>query len=397
MTDANKLKTKYIFLQSFYWLLFCPGIAYMNTFLTFRGQTPAAIGLISAAAGTVSALVQPALGKLADQNEHFSWKVQLCFMAFLCALCNILMFPVKNLTATSMLYALFFMLLYAMMPFLNGAAFYYETCGINLNFGFARGMGSLFYAVGALLMGKCVAEYGAQLIPAISAAVSALLVILGASMPYRKNFAAVQTASVRNEKTASPVEFFQNNPGFIMMLVAFALLITFHNMTNTFMLQIVQRAGGADTQMGAAVALAAVTELIPLFMFSKLIKKFSSAGLLFTSAIFFFLKAVMLFAAHSMDAIYFAQSLQMLGYGLFTPASVYYAKEAMTPDKKMQGQSLLAGAITLGGVIGNLIGGVIIQNSGVEADLLTGVFVTLAAAALVGAFGLKRKHFPGNK
>ena len=63
----------------------------------------------------------------------------------------------------------------------------------------------------------------------------------------------------------------------------------------------------------------------------------------------------------------------------------------------MQGQSLLAGAITLGGVIGNLIGGVIIQNSGVEADLLTGVFVTLAAAALVGAFGLKRKHFPGNK
>ena len=36
MTDANKLKTKYIFLQSFYWLLFCPGIAYMNTFSNFQ-------------------------------------------------------------------------------------------------------------------------------------------------------------------------------------------------------------------------------------------------------------------------------------------------------------------------------------------------------------------------
>ncbi len=394
MTQDNKLKIKYTLMQSLYWLLFCPGIAYMNTFLTSRGHSAALIGVISAAAGILSAAVQPALGRLADQNEHFSWKTQLCVMALGCAICNLLLLAVSSALATALLYALFFLLLYAMMPFLNGAAFYYETCGTDLNFGFARGMGSLCYALGALFMGGGVAVCGAQLIPCVSAAVSALFFILTLSMPCKKSFS--DSGSCASSRSVPLSDFFRESPDFIFMLAGFMLLITFHNMTGTFMLQIIQRVGGADTQMGAAVALAAMSELVPLFLFSKLIRKFSSAKLLFTSAVFFFIKAVMLFAARSVRAVYLAQLLQMLGYGLFTPASVYYAKESMTADKKMQGQSLLAGAITLGGVTGNLIGGVIIQSRGVGANLLTGVFITMAAAVITGIFGMKQGNFPGN-
>ena len=50
------------------------------------------------------------------------------------------------------------------------------------------------------------------------------------------------------------------------------------------------------------------------------------------------------------------QPLQMLGYGLFTPASVYFVNESVPPADRVRGQTVMMVASNgLGGMLGGLL------------------------------------------
>ena len=73
----------------------------------------------------------------------------------------------------------------------------------------------------------------------------------------------------------------------------------------------------------------------------------------------------------------------MLGYGLFTPASVYYANENVSPADRVRGQAIMMMASNgLGGMVGNLLAGYAIDLGGINAML------ALCTAAGVLGLGL---------
>ena len=75
------------------------------------------------------------------------------------------------------------------------------------------------------------------------------------------------------------------------------------------------------------------------------------------------------------------QPIQMLGYGLFTPSSVYYANENVSPVDRVRGQSVMMMASNgLGGMTGNLLAGFAIDWGGVSA--------MLGLCTLCGALGV---------
>ena len=52
------------------------------------------------------------------------------------------------------------------------------------------------------------------------------------------------------------------------------------------------------------------------------------------------------------------QPVQLLGYGLFTPASVYYANANVSPVDQVKGQSIMMIASNgLGAMFGNFLAG----------------------------------------
>ena len=80
------------------------------------------------------------------------------------------------------------------------------------------------------------------------------------------------------------------------------------------------------------------------------------------------------------------QLLQMFGYGLFLPASVYYVNENVPAVDRVRGQAIMMMASTgLGGVFGNVIAGRIIDFGGVDGLIIfcigSGVIGTLLALA----------------
>jgi PPP family 3-phenylpropionic acid transporter len=91
--------------------------------------------------------------------------------------------------------------------------------------------------------------------------------------------------------------------------------------------------------------------------------------------------------ATNISVLYIAQGFQLLSFALYVPASVSYIHERMTEFDKVKGQSYLIASTTLGGIIGSVGGGLIIERFGVHEMLLLGVILSGLGMVLL-TFGI---------
>ena len=133
--------------------------------------------------------------------------------------------------------------------------------------------------------------------------------------------------------------------------------------------------------LGLALFLMAASELPAALLFPHLWRRLGSRGMMVLSVVFMALKPLLFLLTPSLGCLLLIQPIQMLGYGLFTPASVYYANENVSPADRVRGQAVMMMASNgLGGMAGNLIAGYAIDLGGVNA--------MLALCALIGAAGV---------
>ncbi|MEG2673421.1 MAG: MFS transporter, partial [Ruthenibacterium sp.] len=105
--------------------------------------------------------------------------------------------------------------------------------------------------------------------------------------------------------------------------------------------------------------------------------------ILVVSMFFCTLKAVVLLLSGNMLVVMLAQPLQMLGYGLFTPASVFFVNDTVPPADRVLGQTLMMVASNgLGGVLGNFIAGKTLDLGGPNLMLTVLIGCGIAATAL---------------
>ncbi len=81
--------------------------------------------------------------------------------------------------------------------------------------------------------------------------------------------------------------------------------------------------------------------------------------------------------------VYVSQVLQLISFGLFIPAVVYYISKISGPADSVKGQSLFTSACTLAGIFASLIGGWLLDAYSAYTMLLTGMVVTIAGAIVV--------------
>ena len=99
------------------------------------------------------------------------------------------------------------------------------------------------------------------------------------------------------------------------------------------------------------------------------------------------LKALGSLLAPNIPAYYGIQLFQMLGWGLMTVSSVYFVNSIMDEQDAIKGQAYMTMTYTLASVIGALLGGTLIDHSGVTNMLmiatgsgLVGMVIMLLAA-----------------
>ena len=356
---SKNLTGSYSCIQALYWMYFAAIMSFSGFFLLGEGFSNTQIGIIAAVAGIMSALLQPVLAGYADRPDSPSLKKIIQILYVIQLLLGIGLFFSRTLILTGLLYGISIALLQLMTPFINALGMESINQGQKLNFGLARGMGSVAYAV--------------------------ICYVLGIIIPFVKTQKSAQTSS-DSKSLANPLLFFRKYRRFSLVLIGCIFIYLSHVLLNNFNFQIAQGKGGGSAEMGTASAIAAMCELPTLFLFGYIIKKIRCDLLVRFAGIFFVLKALGTFLAPGISMYYGVQVFQMLGWGLLTAASVYYVNAIMEPEDAIKGQAYFTMTYTLGSVIGSFLGGALIDFARVSSMLLFATVSALFGAVIVFIF-----------
>ncbi|MBS6395784.1 MAG: MFS transporter [Clostridiales bacterium] len=383
--NTKKLEVQYSILQGAYWASFCVIYGFATVFLLSKGFNSAQIGVMIAVGNVLGVVMQPYFASIADASGKLDLHRLTALLSGVLAVLLLLLCLAPNwLAATAFLFVLSDVFLQVIQPLVNSVSVYYVNRGVQMDFGIARGVGSLSYAGASYVLGLLVEHFGSVTVPLLGLFLMVIVVLTMCSLPVLQEGMQEARQQKKESSDISIWRFFGKYKNFTLTLAGITLLFTFHNMSNSYLIQIVSHLGGDSAQMGTALSIAAVLELPVMVFFSRLVKRFSSRTLLIVSGMFFVLKALSLLLVGNMFQLYLQQMLQMGSFALYVPASVYYVNEHMAEQDKFKGQAVMTGTNTLGGVLGSLLGGFLLNASGVELMLQ----VEFAVAALGGVLVL---------
>ena len=390
--NTRKLMIQYCILQGSYWASFCVIYAFATVFLLSRGFESSMIGVIIAAGNILGVILQPMVASIADRSEKISLHKLTAMLSIIMILLLVLLYFVPNgLLAVAVLFLLTDTFLQVIQPLINSVSVYYVNQGVSVDFGSARGIGSLSYAAASYILGIVVEKFGTRSILMAGILVALVLLVTILSMPVLSSSAASRLGEKEPEQNdAVLIVFAGRYKNFMLTLAGITLLFTFHNMNNAYLIKVIENVGGTSADMGRMLSIAAVTELPVMFLFSRISKHFKSSTLLMVSSAFFAIRAAGFMLAGNVMTMYLAAMLQIGSFALYIPSSVYYVNETMLDQDKFKGQAVMTATNTLGGVFGSLFGGFLIDNAGVGA--MNTVCFAMAAAGAVLVFLFAGRH-----
>ena len=368
-------KIKYYTTMGLYWSVIAACVSFLNVFLTGRGLGTAEIGFLTAVGNGLAAIFQPIVSKVCSRSN----KNERDFLVLISMLAmTLVIMALERKAGLSMKIEIVaaVALVLVMQPLLNSLGYFYIARSVEINYGVSRGIGSITFAVTSFVLG-ILSEINKDLSMVMAAVLlGALILSLLAQKPISgNNVVTVFDGRAQKQKI--------QNSKFVIFLLAVGMLFTFYNVTNVYLLQIAKRIGGDAKTVGTAFAVAALFEFPIMFMFNRLKEKFKSRSMLIFSGIFFLLKGILTYIATSPSTLIAIQVTQLFGFALFTPCSVDFINDIMSDEKKITGQGFLASAITMGGVIGSVAGGVLIESTGVLNTLIISNVICLIAILLI--------------
>lgn len=387
MKRIRSLDLKYAGSQIFYFAAFCSMMGYASVFLLDKGCTNSEIGIALSISNIIAVFTQPAIASFVDNHKN----IEMRNIISLIALIVIALSAVLYLIPGSTIFVLFlivsiFAIMSTIMPLMNSLAFIFEKYGIEINYGLARGLGSVAYAFTSMILGYAVESFSPGILPIFYIVFTALLFVVVRLfvLPKTGHYDVIEENKEKEETSQLPFgKFCMKYKKFIVFLLGFVLVYFAHTIINNFFIQVITNIGGTSSDMGNAVFVAAMLELPTMALFSKLSEKINCGTLIKFSIIMFVAKHTLTYFATNMIMIYMAQVLQMFAYALFIPASVYYVNQKVAVADRVKGQSLVTMSMTLSGVFASFCGGILLDAIGVHQVLLFSAILSIVGAVIV--------------
>ena len=142
----------YASIQTFFWMCYASVMGFASMFLLDRGFDNSRVGILIAAAGLLSALLQPVIAAYADRPGSLSLGKLITLSGAGSLLCGAaLLLTRQSMALTGLLYGSCMVLLQLTTPLVNALGIATVSGGERMNFGIARGFGSLGYAAAAYI------------------------------------------------------------------------------------------------------------------------------------------------------------------------------------------------------------------------------------------------------
>ena len=384
LPSLRKVQVRYTLIHLAYWSAYAAFAGFQTALLLERGFSSGEAGVFAALRCLAGIVSQPLIGGWADRHPKVPLKyVLVACLSLALGITALFYFTYPGFTGTAVIIFLLGAFELNSYPLLNSMAMQFVAVGVDVNYSLSRGLGSLAYAISCMLLGRMSASLGVENVLLVN--IFFLLALIAAALAFPT--APVVTADYRGggETPHSVGYILKNNPPFTLMMVAVFFCMTAMMPIENFMFNIVEGRGGDETHLGLALFIVGASELPSALIFTKLKPRMKVQSIM-VLAIFFVMFKSACMAIPILSVVLLVQLLQMFGYGLFLPASVYYVNENVPAVDRVRGQAIMMMASTgLGGVFGNVIAGRIIDFGGVDGLIIfcigSGVIGTLLALA----------------
>lgn len=390
---SKKLTLKYAFLQGTYWVSQCVIGSFAIIFLRSKGFQNTQIGLLLSFALVLGIILQLVIGSFADKTKKVSLRTIIMGLTLIVVASVLIMYIApSSFWLIAVNYCLVSAIQTTLYQLINSLAVETINKGFDINYGLSRGMGSISFALTSYLLGLYVTNFGINYLLPIFLFLYCFLIIsifafnIKAPKEFDLNTSEHTNKNPEEKVTAAPsgyIELFKNYKDFSILLIGIAMLFYSQNLISTYLINIVENVGGNSTNLGICLSITASVELPTMVAFTYIVRKVRCNTLIEISAFFFFVKVFILWLAPSVYVVYLSQAMQMLAYGLFTPASVYYVNSIVSEQDKVKGQSMLGVAMSIAGAIANISGGKLLDTIGVKYMLLLGAIVTAIGFIIV--------------
>ena len=371
----------YAVIQAALWSLYALLLSFSSNYLMGIGLDSGRISLVLGTAAALAIITQLALAEIVSRRELKLRRILTAIIA--CMFClGLGMLLAEGYWAVGC-FLINCMLLQTLPAMGNSLGMSSIAAGSPIEYGPARGTGSLSFAGISYAAGMLTGRYGHRAIPVMILAFLALF-MLGLILFARfAEPAGGVAAAAKKKSTASGREFLLRHKRFSIMLIGCVLMYLSNNLIINFMLQIMQSKGGGAAEQGLANAIAGALEIPGMFTFVFLLRFMGCGGWLRISVVFMAVKALGIFLAPSPQWVYVSQLAQLLGYALFYISAVHYAEKSTGGEDSVLSQSYLASTSTIASLIGLSTGGVLCQQLGANAMLAVSTASAVCGAALI--------------
>lgn len=372
----KSLQMKYNLLHILYWITSLTIYGYVAIFLQYKGLTNTQIGIVTGVGACLSIFVSPFVSSLLEKIKGLTIKkliyilYGIMFVVFV--LVTFLSLPIILIMA---LYVSLLCLMVSVVPLLSMICMNYLKGGQYLDFGVSRGLGSVAYAIGAVIVSQIISLLNPTILVFVYAIASVLLFLVLSSMPNSE----IQT-SEKKVKGANAFEIIKNYRTFFFILLAIAFMFGASTSLSTYLINIVEKLGGNTSLYGVAIFFMAASEMPVMAKTYQLMKKFNGETLILVAAFFYVLRNFTISFAPSIIILFIGMMFQGVSYGLFTATIAYYVNDHLKVEDQMMGQTMIGMMSTgLGSTVGNVVGGYLQDNFGINS-----MFTFVCIMTLIG-------------
>lgn len=394
MDNTKQLNIEYFSLQSLFWMTYCMVVGFSVTYLLSCGYSNSEAGYILASANICALILQPFLADLADHSKKINAMTILLVSIAIIFVCSIGLFfiSIRSVVLT-LIYVVMITLANAVIAFLTSVQFLMDTSKSKINFGLCRAGGSLCFAILSALMGMMIERIGMKSIPTALFIITLLIIVLCMYITrHRINDKQTTGSTLEKRQSSSLFVFFRENPKFMILSVAMLFIYYAHAFITNFTISIVRNVGGNHREMGYLIAFMALMELPGMIGFKEISRRFKVSSLLLFSMIMFSVKAIIVWLSPSLITLTFGFALQVVSFALYIPASVQYANIIIDEKDTVKAQMMFNFMQAGGAVFSSIIGGWLIDFSGISHALLVGAILSCIGTmiAFMGIQNTKR-------
>ena len=378
MDNTKQLNIEYFSLQSLFWMTYCMVVGFSVTYLLSCGYSNSEAGYILASANICALILQPFFADLADRSKKINAMTIFLVSILIIFVCSIGLFfiSVRSVILT-LIYVVMITLANAVIAFLTSVQYLMDPSKTKINFGLCRAGGSLCFAILSAAMGILIERISMKSIPTALFIITLLIILLCVYITrYRIHTTLDTMNSLTHKKSSSLLVFFKENPKFMVLSIAMLFIYYAHAFITNFTISIVRNVGGDHREMGYLIAFMALMELPGMIGFKEISRRFKVSSLLLFSMFMFSVKAIIIWLSPSLMTLTFGFALQVVSFALYIPASVQYANIVIDEKDTVKAQMMFNLMQAGGAVFSSIIGGWLIDFSGISHALLVGAILS---------------------